>query len=312
MINNPNDIGFIHDIAGLDKLRQKALNGDQNAEQSALTAAARQFESIFTSMMLKSMRDANSDFKSDLMSSQNEDLYRQMLDEQMASEFSSSGSLGLADMIVAQLSTGQTASEQKGEDGFQEAMRRVEHARKTASERSNEDLVAAVYPLRKTQAVQSTQFDSRHSFVTKLKPYADKAARMLGVDSSLLIAQAALETGWGQKIVKNARGNSNNLFNIKADRSWQGDKVATQTLEYHNNVPVIEKAAFRSYASIDDSFNDYVRFLENNPRYTNALDHGGSSKRFIHGIHRAGYATDPQYADKVLRVKAQIDQMNLL
>lgn len=98
------------------------------------------------------MRDANSDFKSDLMSSQNEDLYRQMLDEQMASEFSSSGSLGLADMIVAQLSTGQTASEQKGEDGFQEAMRRVEHARKTASERSNEDLVAAVYPLRKTQA----------------------------------------------------------------------------------------------------------------------------------------------------------------
>lgn len=204
MINNPNDIGFIHDIAGLDKLRQKALNGDQNAEQSALTAAARQFESIFTSMMLKSMRDANSDFKSDLMSSQNEDLYRQMLDEQMASEFSSSGSLGLADMIVAQLSTGQTASEQKGEDGFQEAMRRVEHARKTASERSNEDLVAAVYPLRKTQAVQSTQFDSRHSFVTKLKPYADKAARMLGVDSSLLIAQAALETGWGQKMVKNA------------------------------------------------------------------------------------------------------------
>ncbi|WP_193565464.1 glucosaminidase domain-containing protein, partial [Enterococcus faecium] len=80
-------------------------------------------------------------------------------------------------------------------------------------------------------------FDSRHSFVTKLKPYADKAARMLGVDSSLLIAQAALETGWGQKMVKNARGNSNNLFNIKADRSWQGDKVATQTLEYHNNVP---------------------------------------------------------------------------
>lgn len=75
---------------------------------------------------------------------------------------------------------------------------------------------------------------------------------------------------------------------------------------------MVEKAAFRSYASFDESFNDYVRFLENNPRYTNALDHGGNSERFIHGIHRAGYATDPQYADKVLRVKAQIDQMNLL
>ncbi|MGL5431087.1 MAG: flagellar assembly peptidoglycan hydrolase FlgJ [Vibrio sp.] len=312
MINNSNDIGFIHDIASLDKLRQKAVNGDQAAEQSALTAAARQFESIFTSMMLKSMREANSDFKSDLFGSQNEDLYQQMLDEQMASELSSSGLLGLADMIVAQLSAGQSASAQRGEDGFQQAMRRVAHARQTASVARDELQVAQVDRLDKTQVAELSPSDTRQSFVTKLKPYADKAARVLGVDSSLLIAQAALETGWGQKMVKNARGNSNNLFNIKADRSWQGDKVATQTLEYHNQIPVMEKAAFRSYPSLDASFNDYVRFLESNPRYSQALAHGGNNERFIHGIHRAGYATDPQYADKVLRVKAQIDDMDLL
>ncbi|MGM2749776.1 hypothetical protein ACS2Q0_34540, partial [Bacillus cereus group sp. Bce010] len=76
MVNNPNDIGFIHDIASLDKLRQQALNGDSGAEKEALTAAARQFEAIFTTMMLKSMRDANSAFKSDLFSSNNEDFYR--------------------------------------------------------------------------------------------------------------------------------------------------------------------------------------------------------------------------------------------
>ncbi len=318
MINNPQDIGFIHDIASLDRLRQKAVAGDEDSEKAALTAAARQFESIFTNMMLKSMRDANSGFKSEMFNSQNEDFYRQMLDEQMTSELSSSGSLGLADMIVAQLSAAEKP-QAGGEDAFQEAMRRVERSREAATNK-----VETVEPKPETQVVQATSdvkeptiaaapvinFDSPKSFVSSLKPFADKAAKALGVDSSLLIAQAALETGWGKKVVANARGSSNNLFNIKADRSWQGGKVATQTLEYHKNTPVMEKAAFRSYDSFQDSFNDYVRFLEKNPRYTTALRHQGSNEEFIRGIHKAGYATDPQYADKVLRVKSQIDRMD--
>ena len=106
MINNGNDIGFIHDIAGLDKLRQQAVNGDENSEKAALGAAAKQFEALFTSMLFKSMRDANAAFESGLMDSQNQQFYRQMMDEQMSSELSASGSLGLADMIVAQLSSG--------------------------------------------------------------------------------------------------------------------------------------------------------------------------------------------------------------
>ena len=156
---------------------------------------------------------------------------------------------------------------------------------------------------------QSSRFDSPESFVASMKPYAEKAARALGIDSSLLLAQAALETGWGQKVVNNAAGSSNNLFNIKADRSWSGERVATQTLEYHQGVPVKEKAAFRSYQNYEESFNDYVRFLNQNPRYTTALRHGGNNEEFIRGIHQAGYATDPNYADKVLSVKARIDQM---
>lgn len=316
MINNSNDIGFIHDIASLDKLRKQAVGGDENSEKEALTAAARQFESIFTNMMLKSMRDANSGFKSELFNSQNEDFYRQMLDEQMTSELSSSGSLGLADMIVAQLSAGEK-SQAGGEDGFQEALRRVERSREAQANRAemsddNELAMAGSATASGEEAQQAANFESPRSFVSSLKPYADKAAKALGIDASLLIAQAALETGWGQKVVKNARGSSNNLFNIKADRSWQGNKVATQTLEYHHNTPVMEKAAFRSYNSFQDSFNDYVRFLEKNPRYTTALNHQGSNEEFIRGIHKAGYATDPEYADKVLRVKSQIDQMGEL
>ena len=305
MIKNNNDIGFIHDIGSLDRLRQQAVNGEEGSEQEALKAAAKQFESIFTSMLFKSMRDANSSFKSDMLNSQNEQFYRQMLDDQMSSELSASGSLGLADMIVAQLSAGKGTDQQESkvrQEGFDPALERPKYSKKVDRTERPES-VAKV-------AAQPVSFDSPESFVTSMSPYAEKAARALGVDSSLLLAQAARETGWGSKMVKNSLGNSNNLFNIKADRSWKGDKVATQTLEFHGKTAVKEQASFRSYANFEESFNDYVKFLNENPRYQTALQHQGSSENFIKGIHSAGYATDPNYADKVLRVKAKIDQMN--
>ncbi|MEZ9998194.1 flagellar assembly peptidoglycan hydrolase FlgJ [Vibrio lentus] len=305
MIKNNNDIGFIHDIGSLDRLRQQAVNGEEGSEKEALTAAAKQFESIFTSMLFKSMRDANSSFKSDMLNSQNEQFYRQMQDDQMASELSASGSLGLADMIVAQLSAGQAsdATEDKvRSEGFDTSLERPQYSGRSEDRASEVQSASAVK--------QPASFDSPESFVASMKPYAEKAASALGVDSSLLLAQAALETGWGSKMIKNSLGNSNNLFNIKADRSWKGDKVATQTLEFHGKTAVKESASFRSYSNFEDSFNDYVKFLNENPRYETALQHQGNSENFIKGIHQAGYATDPNYADKVLRVKAKIDEMN--
>ncbi|HGF5100320.1 TPA: flagellar assembly peptidoglycan hydrolase FlgJ [Vibrio parahaemolyticus] len=308
MMKNPNDIGFIHDISSLDSLRQKAVKEGKDGEQEALHAAARQFESIFTSMMLKSMREANEGFESNIMNSQNEKFYRQMLDEQMASELSANGSMGLADMIVAQLTAGQ------GNDKSETAMRdaansAVEYRRVDPKKaREIEKRLIESGELSRTSHTPA-KFDSPESFVNSMKPYAEKAAKALGVEPSLLLAQAALETGWGQKVVQNARGSSNNLFNIKADRSWQGDKVTTQTLEFHDNTPVKETAAFRSYSNYQDSFNDYVRFLNDNPRYETALQQREDSESFIRGIHRAGYATDPTYADKVLQVKQKIESM---
>ncbi|WP_261885398.1 flagellar assembly peptidoglycan hydrolase FlgJ [Vibrio pomeroyi] len=305
MIKNNNDIGFIHDIGSLDRLRQQAVNGEEGSEKEALTAAAKQFESIFTSMLFKSMRDANSSFKSDMLNSQNEQFYRQMQDDQMASELSASGSLGLADMIVAQLSAGQasdTTEDKVRSEGFDTSLQRPQYSGRSEDRASEVQSASTVK--------QPVSFDSPESFVISMKPYAEKAASALGVDSSLLLAQAALETGWGSKMVKNSLGNSNNLFNIKADRSWKGDKVATQTLEFHGKTAVKESASFRSYSNFEDSFNDYVKFLNENPRYKTALQHQGNSENFIKGIHQAGYATDPNYADKVLRVKAKIDEMN--
>ncbi|MDW6093570.1 flagellar assembly peptidoglycan hydrolase FlgJ [Vibrio rhizosphaerae] len=312
MVNDVKDIGFVQDITQLDQLRKQAVSGDKASEKSALTAAAKQFEAVFTSMLFKSMRKANSGFESDLLHSKTEDFYREMLDEQMASQLSSSGRLGLADMIVAQLSTNidghssSTTKEDVQPDPLLQALARVrEHQQQQAAGQANPEAVQSP-----DTVAEPGRFDSPESFIQTLKPYAEKAARALGIDASVLLAQAALETGWGTKVVANARGSSHNLFNIKADRSWQGDKMATQTLEYYDQTPVVEKAAFRSYDSYQDSFDDYVNFLRKNPRYMAALNHQGNPTSFIEGIHQAGYATDPNYADKVLRVRSQIQQMD--
>ncbi|MEF1189710.1 flagellar assembly peptidoglycan hydrolase FlgJ, partial [Vibrio parahaemolyticus] len=193
MMKNPNDIGFIHDISSLDSLRQKAVKEGKDGEQEALHAAARQFESIFTSMMLKSMREANEGFESNIMNSQNEKFYRQMLDEQMASELSANGSMGLADMIVAQLTAGQ------GNDKSETAMRdaansAVEYRRVDPKKaREIEKRLIESGELSRTSHTPA-KFDSPESFVNSMKPYAEKAAKALGVEPSLLLAQAALET----------------------------------------------------------------------------------------------------------------------
>lgn len=322
MVDHTRDVGFFQDISQLDNLRKQAIHGDKKSETSALTSAAKQFESIFTNMLMKSMRDSNSAFKSDLMHSQTQDFYQKMWDEQMSSELSSSGSLGLADMIVKQLSTHMTqpdTSTVKQDDQLQMALEKV-RAYRERTQASAYVVPAMSESDRLQQAetgqpagvlqVEPSKFESPQTFIQTLKPYAEKAAKALGVEPTLLLAQAALETGWGAKVVKNAAGSSFNLFNIKADRRWKGDKVTTQTLEYQGKTPVIEKSAFRAYDNYQDSFNDYVNFLESNPRYTTALNRSINSDHFIRNIHQAGYATDPNYSDKVLKLKDKIDRMN--
>ena len=148
-----------------------------------------------------------------------------------------------------------------------------------------------------------TNFGSPQEFVEALWPHAQEAAAELGMDPKMLLAQAALESGWGRAMAKAADGrDSHNLFGIKADRSWQGRSIAMPTLEYEDGVAVKRRAAFRSYDSFADSFRDYVGFLKANPRYTKALENADNPQRFIASLQKAGYATDPNYARKVLSI----------
>lgn len=148
-------------------------------------------------------------------------------------------------------------------------------------------------------SISSTQ----ENFVMMLKPHAEKAAAELNINPDVLIAQIALETGWGKHVIHDKQGdNSFNLFNIKAGSQWQGDKVNVSTLEFRDGIAANEKADFRKYTDYADSFSDYVRLMKNNSRYEQVLQKGSDSAAYAEALQSAGYATDPEYAQKIKRL----------
>ncbi len=154
-----------------------------------------------------------------------------------------------------------------------------------------------------TKQVEKTlDISSPENFVKNLLPLAENAAKRIGVNPEVLVAQAALETGWGKSIIKTSVSNSFNLFNIKADSRWDGDKIEKISLEYEKGMAVNKKSAFRAYDSLQQSFDDYANFIQNNPRYDKALKAAADPEQYLHEVHKAGYATDPKYAEKIIRV----------
>ncbi|GAB3504990.1 flagellar assembly peptidoglycan hydrolase FlgJ [Pseudoxanthomonas daejeonensis] len=153
-----------------------------------------------------------------------------------------------------------------------------------------------------SEAAASFAPRSPEQFVAKIWHHAQAAAKELGVDARALVAQAALETGWGRKQIERGDGASaHNLFGIKAT-GWKGERVTSGTHEFVDGRRVSETADFRAYASPAESFADYVRMLKNNPRYRQALQSGGDVKRFAQALQSAGYATDPSYAAKIASI----------
>jgi len=184
-----------------------------------------------------------------------------------------------------------------------------------SSELSNESLTRIPFvPSRKSvnemgsskkseQSVNFTtpSFAAPKDFVSALTEPAKAVQEKIGVPFQVVIAQAALETGWGQKIIKDQQGSSsNNLFNIKADNRWAGQQIQKDTLEFELGAMVKKSAPFRAYQSLEESFNDYADFLVGSDRYQDALQNSSNVEHFLHGLQKAGYATDPQYADKIM------------
>jgi len=300
------------DLGNLDSLRKEALSGGDastDASKAALKKAAAQFEAIFTQMLLKSMRKANEAFedKESPLNSSSVKFFEDMHDQQLSTELSSNGSLGLADLIVQQLSpdgkTFMPGSVLRTTNDFLSDMR----AGSSLPYTQNEEKAAVNVQNDKTDSkvpeASSAPFKSTEEFVTTVWEHAKTAAQKIGLNPAVMVAQAALETGWGKHIINKSDGNSsNNLFNIKSDKSWDGEKASKVTLEFEQGTPVKKQASFRAYDSIKESVNDFVDFLTQNPRYQEALQNTAKPSEFLDSLQKAGYATDPNYASKIKKV----------
>lgn len=316
----------------LNSLQQITTLGktDKNA---ALEKIAHQFESLMMQMMLKSMREANSVFsEGDMTSSSEEKFYQDMADNQMTLSLSQGKGMGIAAALLRQLQgrSGDKSAASVALDPTKVAS--LDHVDRTfaaitrstvpgavgvdstVSTTSIQDALHALFGESNGEAGNAASLlsaatdaepldGSPQNFVEKLRPAAERVARQLGIDSRVLLSQSALETGWGQKVIQCADGSSSfNFFNIKADDSWTGAVVKVPTIEYQNGIAVREYAKFRAYSSPEESFSDYVKFIAENPRYQDAMECADDPRAYVKALAQAGYATDPQYAQKVIAV----------
>ena len=293
------------DVQGVDALRRTV----RTSPQEGMKQASKQFEVMFLQMMLKSMRDATP--SENMFSSSQEKTYTSMLDQQLSQNLSGRG-LGLAEAMFTQLSrtmggdSPATAASGQMPGVISLGMPLVPAAVTPALTRAPD---LSFYEKATAQATMSRSvLPQAHveQFVSRMLPAAQRASQASGVPAQLIMAQAALESGWGKREIRAEDGKTSfNVFGIKADKSWKGPVVEATTTEYVNGAAQKTQARFRAYGSYEESFADYARFLTSNPRYANVLATPNAAEA-AHGLQRAGYATDPNYGGKLVRIMEQM------
>jgi len=315
--DNSSKLSDYNNLSGLQSIKHQA----KSDKEGALDAVAKQFESVFVSMMIKSMRDANKGFsEGNLLQSSESDSYQQMFDSQLAVSLSNDKGIGLAEVIKRQLSKGVLGADADREpksfnlsqsfslddysrrsfsprlnaDSIQQTVVKVENSLRNISGEGNEKAIELAHEI---------DFSSPDKFIQSLYPYAKNVEQETGIDAQVMLAQSALETGWGKhQILKKDGSPSFNLFGIKAQQGWEGESAEITTTEYRGGLAMKEQANFRSYDSYADSFKDYAKFLKSNERYQSALEHLDDPKEFAMALQDSGYATDPNYANKINRI----------
>jgi peptidoglycan hydrolase FlgJ len=320
---------FALDVQGFDAMRAQAGSNPQ----AGLKEAAKQFDAVFTQMMLKSMRDAtpsDSPFDSNDTKS-----FTGMLDQQMSQQMASKG-IGVADMMLKQLMRNNGAKTEAGGNAMNTLSGMVNQAGGGSGDLdSNAGNIAAMNAMAKAYATAQANksgassnlgngrgytaadaleapargngSDKVNAFVDKLAAPAQAASAATGIPARFIIGQAALESGWGKREIKNANGTtSHNIFGVKATRDWTGKTVDSVTTEYVNGVPKKTVEKFRAYDSYEDALSDYASVIKNNPRYAPVVEASRDVAGFAHGMQKAGYATDPQYAKKLISIMRQI------
>lgn len=266
-----------------------ALAALKNAPTSAATikAVSEQVEALFLQMMLKSMRDATE--AGGETESNETGMYQDMFDKQVALTLSKRQDLGIARLFERQLGGAKSAP----------ATAAPQSQPRPASKGSSTDTQSRTAP-----ATRGANLSDRAAeFVQQVLPTIRNAAAALGVNPLGLLAQAALETGWGQRMPRTADGNSSlNLFGVKAGSDWGGARAVADTVEISGGVAKQTRTAFRAYGSIEESVGDFARLLASSPRYREAVGAGADARAYVQSIARAGYATDPDYGNKLNEV----------
>ncbi|MCP1572088.1 flagellar rod assembly protein FlgJ [Herbaspirillum rubrisubalbicans] len=304
------------DANGLNGLREAAK---QNSPE-AIKGAAKQFEALFLNMVMKSMRDATP--QNGPFDNEQTKMFTSMLDQQLSQSLAQRG-VGLADVLTRQLSASLPkklpdaqdldGTTQPGEEGVPMGIPLVK-------DMSEADRAKFIQSFANQQAADSTDQDGRNNkqrrnsnkpahveaFQNRLQADAEIASKITGIPAKFMLAQAALETGWGKKEIITRDGRSaHNLFGIKATGNWTGKVVEATTIEYINGKPQKRVEKFRAYDSYADAFKDYANLLRSNPRYEKVLASAQDAHGFAYGLQRAGYATDPHYAEKLSRIIRQ-------
>ena len=308
---------FALDVQGFDAMRAAA----NASPQQGVKMAAKQFDAVFTQMMLKSMRDATPDDSP--LESNDSKQFTSMLDQQLSQQMSNKG-IGVANAMIKQLMRSMGGAD--GANGAGGAGGAAGAISGLSGSDANEGNLAMLNALGRaygnavangslgkgtgysgnsalTPPLKGNGEASVDAFVDKLANAAQQASSTTGIPARFILGQAALESGWGKREIKNADGStSHNVFGIKATKDWTGKTVSTVTTEYVDGQPhrVVEK--FRAYDSYADAMTDYATVLKKNPRYASVINGSKSAESFAHGMQRAGYATDPHYAKKLLTI----------
>lgn len=257
------------DTRSIDALRASASKDPK----AAIKEAAKQFEALFMQQIMKSMREAT--MSSGMLDNSGTQMGTEMLDTQFATKMTGLPG-GLSEVIARQL--------ERQMSGAQPA------------------IPASLAPTGTTATPPAKTSASQAEFVQKHSDAARAAEAQTGIPAAFMVAQAAHESGWGRREIRNADGSSsNNLFGIKAGASWKGAVAEVTTTEYVDGQPRKVTAKFRAYASAADSFADYARLMKTSPRYTGVVANASTAQGFAQGLQAAGYATDPAYADKLAR-----------
>ncbi|HEV7914508.1 MAG TPA: flagellar assembly peptidoglycan hydrolase FlgJ [Albitalea sp.] len=269
-MNLPSTSKLATDTHSIDSLRARAGTDPK----AAIKEAARQFEALFMQELMKSMRQAQQAMSSGMFDNAGSQMGTEMLDTQFATKMTGLPG-GLGDMIAKQL---------------------------------ERQMGGSAAPLASPAAGAAAHSDVKVSqrqadFLTRHQDAARAAEAASGIPATFMVSQAAHESGWGRHEIRRADGSpSFNLFGIKAGANWKGKVAEVTTTEYVAGQPRKVTATFRAYDSHAESFADYAQMMKSNPRYRQVVAGAGSAQGFAQGLQRAGYATDPAYADKLTRV----------